>query len=156
MRTLPFLDSRNRINANGTLNRRYKLATDVEPDPLYALIKQIQSMRVGQGLSSDAKVRRLIDRLCKIMDHRKKLCAVIAQMRSSANTLLRSVEADLYVFSEELDKITSRIDIDWLNNADEGYARLAGKDLTAMGEISEENAESPADDKDPPGISHLY
>jgi hypothetical protein len=107
--------------SGGWLFRDFNRKENFAMNKIESYSERIQSMRVGQNFKTDYTVRRLIARICDMMDLRERVFQIFAPMRKEIYQAARTSESVLYNFSEELDVITKNIEMDWLNNANECY-----------------------------------
>jgi hypothetical protein len=110
-----------------------------QTDELASKTLQIQSLRASAGLPCDATVRKIIAKICELMELRDEYTDLIAALRSRAHTLSRTAEKLLYEASDYIDKLDKTQHVDWTENAPELYKSMSSKARKKAGEIEEES-----------------
>lgn len=89
---------------------------------------KLSDLRVGRSMPSDRVVVRLLDGLEAMMLKRESLLQKLIELRASSPNLISSAETDIINRADELEKLKSRIKLDWHNNAAGAFEVIRKRD----------------------------
>ena len=89
---------------------------------------KLSDLRVGRSMPSDRVVVRLLDGLEAMMIKRERLIEKLIELRASSPSLINSAETDIINRADELEKLKSRIKLDWHNDAAGAFEVIRKRD----------------------------